>query len=321
MGEKDIVEKTLFDYPDVVADVMNVLLFNGRKIMKPEEIVDVNVHSQYKIGEELHEETRDNLKGWRKNGKILAFIGTEQQTEDEKEEPIRIFGYDGAVYLGQVVRRRENNRKRRKKHLKAAPAHYVPVVTIVLHYGRRRWRHSTHLKELLEIPAELDPYVSDYVMNPAYDIPWLTEEQVQMFESDFRIVADYFVQMQKHHRYEPSVKEIMHVDAVLKQMTVLTKTEWRNEVIEEMKKEGKEITMVSAYAEVEKRGLEKGIEKGLQQGRAEGVIKGRAEGEIQGRKETALKMLKSNRFTLKDVAEFSGLSADEVMKLNGSVSE
>lgn len=95
MGEKDITEKTLFDYPDIVSDVMNVLLFQGRKVVKPEEIVDVSMHSSYKIGEELHEETRDNLKAWRKNGKIIAFIGSEQQTEPEKDEPIRIFGYDG----------------------------------------------------------------------------------------------------------------------------------------------------------------------------------------------------------------------------------
>ena len=31
MGEKDISEKILFDYNDVFADVVNVLLFEGNK--------------------------------------------------------------------------------------------------------------------------------------------------------------------------------------------------------------------------------------------------------------------------------------------------
>ena len=31
MGEKDITEKLLEDYPDVFADIFNVLVFDGKK--------------------------------------------------------------------------------------------------------------------------------------------------------------------------------------------------------------------------------------------------------------------------------------------------
>ena len=33
MGEKDIAEKVLEDYNDVVADIVNVLLFQGEQIV------------------------------------------------------------------------------------------------------------------------------------------------------------------------------------------------------------------------------------------------------------------------------------------------
>lgn len=36
MGEKDIAEKVLEDYNDVFADIVNVLLFQGEQIVKPE---------------------------------------------------------------------------------------------------------------------------------------------------------------------------------------------------------------------------------------------------------------------------------------------
>ena len=37
MGEKDIAEKILEDYPDVFADIVNGFLFDGEEVIKPEE--------------------------------------------------------------------------------------------------------------------------------------------------------------------------------------------------------------------------------------------------------------------------------------------
>ena len=38
MGEKDITEKLLEDYPDLFADIFNVLLFDGEKLIKEDEL-------------------------------------------------------------------------------------------------------------------------------------------------------------------------------------------------------------------------------------------------------------------------------------------
>ena len=37
MAEKDVIEKSLECYNDVFADIVNGLLFNGRKIVKEDE--------------------------------------------------------------------------------------------------------------------------------------------------------------------------------------------------------------------------------------------------------------------------------------------
>ena len=34
MGQKDIAEKTLEEYNDVFADIVNVLIFNGKRTVK-----------------------------------------------------------------------------------------------------------------------------------------------------------------------------------------------------------------------------------------------------------------------------------------------
>ena len=75
MGQKDISEKLLEDYNDVFADIINVLLFQGKRRIKEEELSDSNTHSQYKADRRsLHEQERDVLKFWHNTAVRLAWI-------------------------------------------------------------------------------------------------------------------------------------------------------------------------------------------------------------------------------------------------------
>ena len=38
MAEKDVVEKTLESYNDVFADIINVLIFKGKRKINPDEL-------------------------------------------------------------------------------------------------------------------------------------------------------------------------------------------------------------------------------------------------------------------------------------------
>ena len=40
----------------------------------------------------------------------------------------------------------------------------MPVVTIVIYYGEKVWDAETSLHGILDIPAEMAPYVNDYRM-------------------------------------------------------------------------------------------------------------------------------------------------------------
>ena len=62
MGEKGINEKTLEDYNDVFADIMNVLLFDGKQLLNESELSNTKAKSQLKINGTIHEHERDNVK-------------------------------------------------------------------------------------------------------------------------------------------------------------------------------------------------------------------------------------------------------------------
>ena len=84
VAEKDIAEKTLEGYNDVFADIANVLLFNGRRLIKQDDLEDRTPNSSYKVDGKIHGQERDVAKAWR-NGTIrLACIGTENQTRVDK---------------------------------------------------------------------------------------------------------------------------------------------------------------------------------------------------------------------------------------------
>jgi len=80
-----------------------------------------------------------------------------------------------------------------------------------LYFGcKERWSKKTKLSECVKVPAKLMPYFNDYKLN-VFEIAWLDDEVVAKFESDFKYVADFFVQMRKNKNYKPSNWQIKHV--------------------------------------------------------------------------------------------------------------
>ncbi len=50
----------------------------------------------------------------------------------------------------------------------------------------------------------------------------MTREQVDQFQSDFKVVADYFVQKQENGDYIPSSQELTHVQETLQLLSIMT---------------------------------------------------------------------------------------------------
>ena len=246
--EKDITQKALEMYNDVFADIINVLLFNGENVVTEDSLTDVVQESILKIDGGIRAQYRDIAKYWYKSKIKLSMFGLENQTKPEKRMPLRVFGYDGTEYVKQA--KKENNKEV-----------LYPVITLVLYFGyNSRWNQPKSLFELLEIDERIKPYVNDFKIN-LFEIAYLDREKIDMFKSDFWILADYLYQMRVNKDYVAGDTVIEHVDELLMLMSAMTKDYRFEETINEVK--GKEyVTMCEVLDRVEARGREEGIKEG-----------------------------------------------------------
>ena len=186
-----------------------MLLFNGETIIKPDELIDQAPRAAYKADGRVREIERDVAKRWLKSNIRIACIGFENQTEPDADMPLRVFCYDGAEYRTQLLKENKGNPR-------------YPVVTLVLYFGyKKRWDKAKTLYESVNVPDLFKPYVSDMKIN-LFEIAYLTRKQVNLFKSDFKIVADYFVQKRENGDYTPSPEKMYHVQETLQLLSVMT---------------------------------------------------------------------------------------------------
>ena len=257
MGEKDITEKALISCNDVFADIVNNLVFGGKKLVDETELEQAPDRGVYRGDTGFRELERDVSKYWRTNNIRIALLGIENQTVPEDDMPMRVIGYDGLAYRDQI--RYETDEKGIRRKI----VERCPVITLVLYFGyEKHWDKARTLHEALgdTLIPELKGLVNDYAIN-LYEIAYLTDEQLEGFHSDFRYVADYFVQKQRTRTYTGSHEETKHVREVLQLMTVLTGDNRFASVAEQengASEKGELHNMCDVLDAIEKRGYEKG---------------------------------------------------------------
>ena len=253
MKEKDITEKKLLSYNDVFADVINGTIFEGREIVKSEELTDANPVTQFKDDKNTHrEQIRDVAKLWEKKGVIFSFIGIENQTSLDRDMILRVISYDGATYKNQIGNEQ-----------------IYPVFTIVIYWGKNEWRAPTTLKERIECPEEILDIVSDYKFK-LIDMARLSDEEIDKFRDDFKFIAGI---LSKKRDYRPHNVDVKHPEEVLDLLDAVLGDDrfkqMKREIVR-IKTEGREVDMCEFLDELEKRGMEKGIEQGIEQGMEKG---------------------------------------------------
>ena len=94
-----------------------------------------------------------------------------------------------------------------------------------------------------------------------------------MYQSDFGIIADYFVKRRKGYKTIEKHKPIKHVDEMLKFMRIFAEDE-RFLQLDVKKNEEGEVTMCTILDTAINKGIEQGISQGITQGIAQGKIIG-----------------------------------------------
>ena len=145
-----------------------------------------------------------------------------------------------------------------------------------------------------KVPEELKPFVNDYKIN-VFNIAWLSDKTIDMFQSDFKIVAKYFQSIRVKKNYKGSTEEIKHVDALLKMLSALTGDNSFEEVYNVGNLDKGGVTMCEVVEKIKN----------------EGVLAGKAE--------LIRKMLDANFATEQQIADLLKISVKEVKKIAAKV--
>ena len=277
MAEKDITEKNLEALNDVFADIVNVLLFKGERLINENELEADTTKSMFKSDGKIHEQERDVSKIW-KNGEIrISILGIENQTTQDSDMPLRVISYDGASYKQQLL---DKNRKKR-----------YPVATLVLYFGTdEKWSEAERLYECFNIPEKLKPFVNDYKIN-VFNIAFLNPKIIAMFKSDFKIITEYFRAKRLNQKYKGSKEKLQHTNETLKMFSALTGDDSFEKAYNEGNFERGGVTMCDVVERI----------------RNDGIAEGKAD--------IIKKMLDAKALTIEQIADILKLPVKEVQKI------
>ncbi len=271
MGKKDLAQKYLIEKDDVFADIINVLLGNGQKLLEPGELESKPTEAVYynQESDELKDMFRDVCKKSTKNGQVYAIFGIEAQETMEYTMPLRCMGYDYISYKTQkdkILERRKqegikNPRFRKDDRL-------VPVVTLVLNYNAS-WNAPISLYDMLDIPDSIEKselIIPDYRIN-LISLGSLEPEILEKFQSDFQIVAAYVRYKEEPEKLRQFFTEhqnsIRHPLEVQKAIALVSDEKRYLEYDLEKEEVG---NMCKLYDMVLNEGINQGISQGISQG-------------------------------------------------------
>lgn len=139
------------------ADLCNYAFFQGRQVIKPEELVSRENDLSTLIGKVDKPTKIKRYRDVEKKAGIhgdYVIIGVEHQSTFDKNMIFRILNYDATTYINQVESKKE----------------VYPVGSFVFYTGDEEWKLLETLKETLKsIPSEMEPNINDWRL-PVVDL-------------------------------------------------------------------------------------------------------------------------------------------------------
>ena len=233
--------KKLFRDDGCFADICNYAFFQGKQIIKPEELVSRENDVSTLMGKELlpmeTKRYRDIVRKASINGDYMI-IGVEHQSTLDKNMIIRILNYDAQLYINQV----ESGKEVR------------PVGSFVFYTGDKEWTYPKSLKESLKVPPEMEDYINDWKL-PVLE---LQNMDPQILKSKRLKEVVEISQSMLEGDYEKLRTNRMISVENYKIAAILTHTDIKEEDLPE----GDEINMCKAMDQLFQRFENQGIEKG-----------------------------------------------------------
>lgn len=260
MGQKDLAAKRFERSPEVFADIINALVFEGEQVVLPKDLQPAPTESLYPaVSGKLHGQYNDVSKYEMQNGRIAIQYTLENQSRPDYRILLRKAGYEGAIYRQQYDGKDT-----------------YPAITLVLYWGEPAWNSSSDLYKFFrrkKIHRLARKYIDNVCLH-MYSMRRLPQEVRRRFRSDMRVVADYLAEGKG---YEPADQEIVDIDGTLRMLYALTgDADFINNIgmMQERQRRGGRVTMCEVVDKFVQRGREQGIKEGWEKGTQEEKLRG-----------------------------------------------
>ena len=168
----DTVLKNFWRDNQRFADVFNTVLFNGKQVLKPEDLKEADTDISSVIKFNNHAETVQRiLDVVRKTADGTDFIiwSLENQEKIHYAMPLRHMIADALIYLKEynelsARNKREKNYSSSGEFLSGLTKtdRLHPVIGLCIYYGEEEWDGPTNLVDMIQVTEDLKPMVSDY---------------------------------------------------------------------------------------------------------------------------------------------------------------
>ena len=238
----DTTWKQLLRDEECFADLCNYAFFQGRQVIKPEELVSRENDLSTLTGN-IEKPTeikryRDVVRKASIHGDYVI-IGVEHQSTFDKNMIFRILNYDATTYINQVESKKE----------------VYPVGSFVFYTGDEEWKLPETLKETLKsIPSEMEPYINDWRLSV---IDLKTMDARKLMNRRLKDVVEINQSM-----FAGSYEGLRENRKIETESFVMAATFTRTNIRREDLPEGDEINMCKAMHQLFQRFENQGIEKG-----------------------------------------------------------
>ena len=283
MGKVDIATKQYMSHRDVIADVFNFYIYDGRQVIKPEKLQKIDtaeVALPYGNDAEIAvQKLRDNIMLWTMamdDKAAYAVLGIENQDKIHYEIAVKNMLYDALQYAKQVEEAKRSYRNGlNKKRIKLNSEEFLsglkkadrlmPVITLVVYFGDKDWDGAKSIHEMLSVDDdELLSYVPNYKIN-LIEPAKISDEDYDKFKTDVGSVLQFI----KHQSDEDGswIKGKTRFKHVEKEAVELINLITGSKITGEEKEEV--VDMCRAW--------ENSINNAMREGMREGELKGKIE--------------------------------------------
>ena len=250
--KKDTALKDHFKNKQNFADITNAALFKGRQVIQAENLHDYDtdmatIMSLLEIPVTF-DRNRDVIMKADLNG-IYVLLAVENQSAVDYTMPLRVFIYDACAYNQQY----QNMEKLKEKGLLEGSIKLMPIYTLVLYYGEKKWTAPTDLHGMMvDIPEELKPHLNNWFSN----IVDGKENSLALKEKDNQ---DLFNGLQRLYQWNGDLEYLKELKMTKATAAVLASLAGNDEVLKLVEEEkGDEIDMYTSVDRAFKKEFERG---------------------------------------------------------------